>query len=231
MEIFNRNEVYGVTFGNKHSYDDWGIYLADNTKDLPAPRRVTVDVPFRNGILDVTSALSNRIFYENRQLSFDFIVADNDRPWPVLLSEITGDIHGQSLDVITDMDPDWYWHAYNCTLEPPDRNDDLYMLTITCDCYPYKMEVNPTEYKISVDSSGRTIMCPNNRMEVSPTIHTTADVRLTYTNEYGTSKTVTLDTGNNVVDDLLFFQGYNRLDFARVNSNATVTITYRQGAL
>lgn len=231
MEIFNRNEVYGVTFGDKHSYDDWGIYLADNKKDFPAPRRVTVDVPFRNGLLDVTSSLSRRVFYESRQLSFDFIVANNDRPWSVLQSEISGDIHGQSLHIVTDMDPDWYWLAYNCILETPDREDDLYKFTITCECYPYKMQIRPTEYEISVGSDGRSIICPNNRMEVIPTINTTANVRVAYTNEYGESKIALLDEGDNVIDDLLLFQGDNRLDFTRVDNDATVTITYRQGAL
>lgn len=231
MELFNSNEVYGVMFGDKHSYDDWGVYLVNNTAELPVPRRVKVDVPFRNGSLDVTSAISNKIFYENRNLSFEFLVGDNDRPWPVLISEMSRDVHGQSLRIITDMDPEWYWDAYNCLVETPTRNEDLYTVTITCECYPYKKQITPTVYTITVGSTGRIINCPNDRLEVIPTINTNTSVQITYVSDSGEQKTETLTAGDNTLNDLVFKTGDNRLSFTRVSSDATVRITYRQGAL
>ena len=226
-------EVYGVKFGNKHSWNDWGVYLDDSdlSIDNPTPRRTLIDVPFRNGLLDATGAVSNRIFYESRNLSFSFKVGYGEHSLNELYSIIAGDVHGKALHVIRDTDPDYYWDAYNCTMGTPSMNDGIGEFSIKCQCYPFKLKKELTTVTKAITGSGITVTCNNSRMDVSPIITTTAAVKMVYVDEYGTSKTVDLTVGENSFDDLIFTEGSNTLTFNKVSSNANVTISYREGVL
>ena len=49
--------IQGVTFGIKHSYEDFGLILSSKEIGLPTPKTESVSVIGRNGNLDLTDAL------------------------------------------------------------------------------------------------------------------------------------------------------------------------------
>ena len=223
--------MYGVTFGNKHSYNDWGIYWNGYSEDSPEPQRVLVEVPYRNGLLDVTRALTDKIFYKSRKVSFDFIVFENDRTWPEVRAMIQGAIHGQSLHVILDTDPDYYWDAYNCTISTPSPDGEMLNFSIECECFPYKLKNTITTRTITVTGAEQTLNCVSSRMEVNPTFVTNQEVQVIFVNSDGTRVTIAMSAGTHTYDDIEFREGNNVLTFNKLSNNATVEVLYQEGEL
>ena len=166
--------MLGVTFGSKHSYNDWGIWLEDTHINPPLPKRYIVDVPARNGLLDLTPELTPTIRFENRTLTFNFRVKAGD--WSTLVSQIYGQIHGRTLDVVSDLDPNWHWRGF-VTVDDFASDERTGVIVITVDAYPFKL--SNTENSYTVNGNG-TITCVVDRMEISPAFELTAPTTVIY---------------------------------------------------
>ncbi len=219
--------MIGVWFGNKHSYDDWHVYLDGFTVDYPSPRRITVSVPLSNGIYDVTNVLTDgKIFYENRKISISFKIIDNPLPWQTLYSMIARDVHGKNLRIIYDMDPFFYWEAYNCTVGSQSQDEDVGSFTIECDCYPFKRETKQTEIGFTLNQTSITQVVDNLREEVVPVIYSSTASTVTFEgNSYS------LKSGNNTISGIEFKEGPNTLVFKRGSSNSNIVIKFTRGDL
>ena len=224
-------DIYGVTFGDKHSYRDWGVFWNGQSNTPPTPQRTFVNVPFRNGTLDVTIALTDKIMYNSRTLTLDFMVGDNDLSWPELYSMILADIQGKALHITLDTDPDFYWDAYNCTVGAPTAESGLGKFTVTCECFPYKLKHALTQETITVNSTNITKVFHNSRMEVNPTFVTSAEVQLVWVNKYGTTVTIAMGAGTHTYSNIEFLEGDNTLKFNKLSNDATVVVSYREGEL
>lgn len=166
--------MLGVTFGSKHSYNDWGIWLEDTHINPPLPKRYRVDVPARNGLLDLTPELTPTIRFDNRTLTFNFRVKAGD--WSTLVSQIYGDIHGRTLDVVSDLDPNWHWHGC-VTVDDFSSDERTGKLVITVDADPFKLSNTENSYTVNGDG---TITCEVDRMEISPAFELTAPTTVIY---------------------------------------------------
>ena len=166
--------MLGVTFGSKHSYNDWGIWLEDTHINPPLPKRYIVDVPARNGLLDLTPELTPTIRFENRTLTFNFRVKAGD--WSTLVSQIYGDIHGRTLNVVSDLDSNWHWHGC-VTVDDFSSDERTGKLVITVDADPFKL--SNTENSYTVNGNG-TITCEVDRMEISPAFEIEAPTTVIY---------------------------------------------------
>lgn len=212
--------MYGVTFGTKHSYGDYGLVMTDYDTENPAPRRNLVSVPGRNGLLDVTGALTPVITYDNRQLQFAFKWKSSPETYEDELQEITNDLHGKTMHVILDSDPDYYYDGF-VTVESHDFSGrEEATLVVAVDAYPYKFR---TEETVKTKSGSGTLVCPNDRMEVIPTIQVTANTSITF----GTD-TYSLSAGSHKVAGIQFVKGDNELT---ISGSGTTTVKYRQGRL
>lgn len=209
--------MLGVTFGSKHSYNDWGIWLEDTHINPPLPKRYIVDVPARNGLLDLTPELTPTIRFENRTLTFTFRVKAGD--WSTLLSQIYGQIHGQTLDVISDLDPQWHWHGC-VTVDDFSSDQRTGKLVITVDADPFKLSNTDSTYTVSGDG---TISAVVDRMEVTPTITNTAEATIVFGDI-----SVTLDAGTHLVNAIMLTEGTNTLT---ITSTGSTTVTYTNGRL
>lgn len=209
--------MLGITFGTKHSYNDWGVILEDTHIAPPSPKRYTVSVAGRNGVLDLTQELTPSIRFESRTLSFSFRVKAGD--WSTLMSQIYGDIHGRTLDIVSDIDPDWHWHGF-CTVDDFSSDARTGQLTIIVDADPFKYSNTVTT--VTKSGSG-TVICSNDRMEVIPTITVTAETTIVFGDI-----SVTLSAGTHKVENLQLVEGDNELE---ITSTGTTTITYTKGRL
>lgn len=223
--------IYGVTFGDKHSYHDWGVYWNGYSEDSPEPQRLLLEVPFKDGLLDATSALTSKRRYKSRKLTFDFIVHENSKTWPEVRAMIQNDIHGQALNIVLDTDPDFYWQAYNCLVGTPSAEEEFLKFNVECECYPYKLRNEETVKTVTVDGSNIQLTCPNLYMPVNPTFTTTQDVQVLFTNADGSRVVIAMSTGSHKFDNIEFAKGDNVLTFNKQTVNANVTVTYREGEL
>ena len=94
----------GVTFGTKHSYNDFGLILSSKNISLPKAKTKTVEVPGADGVLDLTECLTDDVKYKNRTLQFTFTVIDPLASWAAVLSEVTNFLHGRKLRIYMDWD-------------------------------------------------------------------------------------------------------------------------------
>ena len=86
--------MIGVTIGEKHSFNDWGIILSSKVISPPEPQLNKVDVPMRDGSIDLTESLTDDIKFKDRTITLNFTVTDK-ATWTAKVSEIQNYLHGK----------------------------------------------------------------------------------------------------------------------------------------
>lgn len=215
--------MYGVIFGNKNSLTDLGMILTDAQISAPKPKRITVEVPYRDGEVDVTKALAKNIKYESRTISLEFAFPGNVKSFEKRKSVIYNHIQGKNHKVIIESDPDWYWDCY-CTVNKILVSKRLATVKIECEAYPYKYGIKETEIQLSVNKY-KTVLCDNDRMELMPYIFTTQPLTITQN-----GRRIFVPAGKSRPEGLIFAPGNNYLEIATEES-AQVVISYRKGSL
>ncbi len=228
----------GVTFGTKHSYNDFGLILTSKTISLPKPKTKTVEVPGADGVIDLTECLTDDVKYQNRSLQFTFTVIDPMASWAAVLSEVTNFLHGRKLRIYMDWDKNFYYEG-RCNVNSFKSNKRTATIVVDCDCDPYKIEKNSTSspwlwdefsfvdgiiYTNKVTVSGTTsATLINRRKVVSPTFTCSAAMTVTFE-----GVTYTLPVGTTTVLDIRLQEGENIVTF---KGTGTVQIDYKGGSL
>lgn len=209
--------MLGITFGNIHSFNDWGVFLENTEVTPPMPKRYTVSVAGRNGLLDLTPELTPTVRFESRTLTFSFRVKAGD--WSTLISRVYGDVHGRTLDVISDLDPSWHWHGC-VTVDSFASEERTGSLVIIVEADPFKLANVPSTY---TKSGSGSVTCTVDRMEVCPTFEVTAETTI----EFG-DITATVSAGTHKIENIELTEGANEITLTTTGST---TITYTNGRL
>ena len=112
-ELSNGISIYVEDTGKTyHTLNDWGFALGNNNY-ISEPEMETnyIDVPYRNGLIDASTAITGRPIYKKRQLSF---ALGGERPrmgWDAVISQIRNSIHGRTCRLTLDNDPNYYWRG------------------------------------------------------------------------------------------------------------------------
>lgn len=231
---------YGVLFGDKHSFRDFGLYPKSKMiVNPPEVREVYVEVAGADGDLDITEALTGRANYESREGKFEFTVIDRAR-WDSVYTSLMNTLHGRKMRVILDDDPYYYYYG---RVKVDSFKTNKHTGTITVEGYfdPYKKSLiansldwlwDPfnfeTDYAMNygdmtVDGT-LSVTLVGSRMPVTPTIVVSSNMSV----EIG-GTTYQLTTGNNriaglVLDDTVEYE----LTFT---GNGTVSIEFEIGSL
>lgn len=230
--------VYGVTFGTKHSYRDFGLILSSKDIGLPEPKTETVSVIGRNGDIDLTDALGDDVKFENRKLTFTFSILNGATYWTSVLSKLSNFLHGKKMQIIMDADRTFYYWG-RCKINSFKSNKTLGIVVVECDVEPYKIEVNsasepwlwnPFSFvdgiihinEVTVNGS-LTVNLINRVKIVSPTFICSAAMTVTFNGD-----TYSLPKGTTTVYDIRLQEGDNYVTF---KGNGTVKINYRGGSL
>lgn len=131
----------GVTFGDKHSYRDWGMILKSRPViSPPSPKTLYIDIPGSDGVLDLTESLTGDVKFENRTITCEFNVIGSRKRWSNIYSEILDYLHGKRMKIILDEDPTYY---YVGRLQVNEWKSDKVtsLITIEGNVEPYKLEV------------------------------------------------------------------------------------------
>lgn len=234
----------GVTFGSKHSYRDWGLFLKSRPViSPPNPKTVYIDIPGSDGVIDLTESLTGDVKFENRTIKCEFIVLDARNRWSNIYSEIMDFLQGQQMKVIFDEDPTFY---YIGRLKVNEWKSDKATSTITIEgnVEPYKLEMFSSledwewdsfnfetgiirEYEsIRVDES-LTFTIEGRRKAVVPSFIVQSDDG-TGLNVVFDGTTYHLPDGTSKVLNIIIKDGINTLYFT---GNGMVSIDYRGGRL
>lgn len=132
--------MQGVIFGDKHSYRDWGLIM--KTRPVispPVPKIKLIPVPGSDMIIDLTERLTGQVQYEPRTIQFEFITAADRSRWPSLYSAILTYLHGQSIRIIFDDDPNFYYTG-RVTVGNMEADKKTATIQMTATVEPYKRE-------------------------------------------------------------------------------------------
>lgn len=210
----------GASFDGKHSFTDYGLYMAPKTIPLPDPKTNTVSVEGSDGQLDLSTVLTDGdVKFKNRTLELSFHAIGDG--WRTKLDAFAAAVHGQRMQVVFDDDTAHYFYG-RVTVDDVDDQKAYGTIKVKVDADPYRYEVAETTVSKAVSGSG-TASLPNTRMWVVPSITSTGSIQLTYG---GT--VYQLAAGTQTVPDLVLKPGTTSV---ALTGTATVTFAYRKGVL
>lgn len=235
-------EDTGRTF---HTVTDWNLGLGNNNYiGDPEMETTYISIPGRDGLIDVSEAISGRRIYKKRELAFELGGVHPHWNWDATISGMRNNIEGRVCRLTLDNDAEYYWRGRvfiqgfdrfrslgTFTLAVPNADPYKYDILSSSDPWlwdPFNFETGIITYIGAVTVSGtRTITIPAGYMPTSPEI-VVSDLSGTLRLDYG-GQTYTLTTGTNKIPSILV-GGDADVDLT-FNGNAKVQIVYRSGSL
>nr|DAG33679.1 MAG TPA: distal tail protein [Caudoviricetes sp.] len=228
--------MIGVTFGDKHSFDDFGIYLTSKTINPPEPQTNTISVPLRDGSIDLTESLTNDVKYNDRKIDMTFSVVHPMEQWSDKVSEIENYLHGKRMKVVFDDDANYYYIG-RLKVNEWSSQKSIGKLVIECVADPYKYDIqddwlwDPFDFEngyISESenipvSGSTTVVIVGKRKKTYPTITASSAMTVAYN-----GATYNLTEGINKLYDMILDEGENTLTFS---GSGSVLIEYTGGSL
>jgi len=213
--------VSDIRFGTKWARADYGLIVAPYAIPMPEPQTSFVDIPGRDGSLDLSEAFGT-VRYADRIIPLTLYAR---APFDATVSAFAADVHGRRKSVIFDRDPAYYYDA-RITIEDVEKHAGYCELSLECRARPYKLEHYETAATVQVDGT-ESVTLTNTRMPVVPAITNSAEMTLTYTIG-GADYTVTLSSGTHLVSSLVLTAGETGVGIVGAGS---ISFAYRKGAL
>lgn len=240
IQLAKTNESY-------HSYNDLNLIIT-NACSISAPEINSdyISVKGRNGVLDISEALTGSVTYKSRHIAVNLAGVDEDDDWDYNISELRNLFDGQIVKLIFDNDSAYYWYG-RCQLIDFSREGSIGRFTLDipyADPYKYNVQAfnedwlwDPFNFETGyvTDATSHTITghteitLPSGTMPVSPTIIVTNIKGKLTVQKYGESRVIDLSLGENKVyaitindtsESILIFEG-----------KGTFSINYRGGSL
>lgn len=191
--------------GGVDLWERWGMALLDDyVIGPPEPRTHLVEVPGRDGSLDLTEAVSGDVAYRDRAMRFKLLVARGGADFRRVLTDFMGAVHGRRLAFQLSMDPGYTWTGRFAVDEAYSKvHHGVVSLAVTAD--PYKRL--PDRRLVCAAGGGAWFLLPSGRMPVQPTITCPCETEVRA--EGGDP--VLLQAGTWKVRDVVLRMGENRL--------------------
>lgn len=229
-----------------HTIETWGMVIC-NTVYVSEPEQETayIDVPGRNGSIDVSTAISGRPIFKERKLEFQLSKLDARFSWDGVISDLRNKFHGKICHVTFDNDNSYYWRGRLYVSEfERERKQGIVTISIP-KCDPYKYDIQQSteswlwdpfnfltgvvhnEGSHEISGSG-TVTIASGSMPLSPEIVVANMTSSTFTVTYkGT--TYSLANGTNRIPEIIVNGDEEiRLTFT---GTANVQVVYRGGSL
>lgn len=99
-------------FMGTNTWDDWHL-IPSERPSIASPGVATsfVEIPGRDGSIDLSMFLANRPVYADRSGSFDFYVDNDHEYWETIRMKIMSFLHGKRMKIVLEDDPEWYWEG------------------------------------------------------------------------------------------------------------------------
>jgi predicted phage tail component-like protein len=127
----------GVYFNDKHSFKDFGLVLSSKVITPPEPQLNLVQVPFRDGSIDLQ--LTDDVKYKDRTINLTFSLMEG--VFNLKVSELQNYLHGERMKIIFDDDASFYYIGrVNVTTTTYEKR--IGTINIQCIVEPYKYDIN-----------------------------------------------------------------------------------------
>ena len=206
----------GVKFGGLRSDTDLGLVLYSKIISPPVVKKTTVEIPGRDGSLDITEALTGRVAYEDREISFVFRVPSPKEAWADTYSNVLNKIHGKCMDIVLDDDPD-YFYTGRVSIDEFATSRSLAEIAIKCTVAPKKTYKSSYSKTVSV-SGTKALTVSNSGIPIVPTITVTKEMDVSFV-----GRSFHLSPGKNRVFDILLQTGNTTLTF---NGTGSATVEF-----
>lgn len=236
-------ENTGKTF---HTYNDWGLYI-QNTDYIGEPLQVTniVQVPGREGYIDLSKSLDGHAIYSSRPISVELAGFHEKQNWDGVVSKFRNEISGRTCQFIFDNDTGYYWRGkvaikdFSSILSVGKLRIDLpeaepYKYSVETSQEPWKWDPFNFETGIIifigelVVSGSRTVNIPHGHMPISPELYVSNRTSGTFKVTYEGTQYTLADGMNKVPAIVVGGDSTKTLTFT---GTARVEIIYRSGSL
>lgn len=211
----------GVKFDDKHSIIDWDLLMVSKSIPLPEPKTISVDIPGRDGKIDLSNAFGE-IKYENRTLTFDFDIFSNPSDWWELREKIAQTLYDKKIKIILDQDSNYYYLG-RCKITSFTTTFTVAHISIECDCEPFKYKLTETSISNNL-VAGETYTFSNLDKSVIPIFELSDEATVEFEgNSYS------LSAGTHKVLDIIFKRGNNYIKI--ISGAGTMKLTYQEATL
>lgn len=228
-----------------HTYDDWNLYIV-NTNCIGNPEQYTnyVTVPGRDGLLDMSEALTGRPTYLRRELTIELASARPKTIWDATVSYFRNHINGRVCRITFDNDMSYFWRgrvriedfesvmtkgSFTVKVEAEPYKYSIHQSTEPWEWNPFNFETDMITYTDAWNISGTgTFTVPKGLMPTSPTFvvsELTGDSISMACN----GQTYTLGSGSNTFPSVIV-NGDTDTELS-FTGTAKVQIVYRGGSL
>lgn len=106
----------------------------------PKVRTMLVEVPYRDGNVDLIPYMYNAPVFQNRKITIRFETVEPRSTWPALMTNLHVKLSGRKTKVIFNTDIDYFYEGI-CTVGRLVDKGSTAEITITIDAFPYKKRV------------------------------------------------------------------------------------------
>lgn len=132
------SNIHGLTIGDKHTYDDFGLIMTSYYMPEPEPKIERIDLPFSSGTIDLTDSTGVTPYNDRQGLEFVFEMLDGTRQlFASKVQEIAMYLHGKSLKLIPDHDLSYYYMV-RLSVDPKKTNPKTSTITLKGIADPFK---------------------------------------------------------------------------------------------
>lgn len=196
----------------------YGLYLKWRMISAPTPKTLFYEIPGMNGSLDSTEEFGE-VFYNDRTLALDCIYPADS--WQSDHQKFMNAYHGQIVKIAFSNDPDYYWTGRLAVASYSSKEHTQQMSALV---YPYKFKKQLTT---KTQTGSGSVTLKNGRMKVVPEVTFTGPVTLAWGNY---TKQLSASTYPQTVR-IAGLELYEGDTVVTVTGSATVTFSYREGAL
>lgn len=219
--------MIGLTFNNKHSYNDFGFYLTSKQIQPPNKKKIKLSVPFMNSTYDFSTVGSNgEVTYNQRLITLNFAILKRNKQYLQIdyskFLEWLIDTTQQQL--IFDDQQDYYylgeveqaptWEEIQDTgqfkvlfIAEPFKTSIDYVGSDIWDTFNFEEDI--TQNVAFSVSGSKDVSIYNAGRVVTPTITADSSFTLTYN-----SKTYNVVVGDNTFYDFKLLNGYNGINIS-----------------
>lgn len=197
----NRLIVNGVDLAVRYNM----VLLDGYTLSPPEPKTTTVEIPGRDGVLDLTESLIGDVTYNNRSMTFTFLIVDLEQ-FEVVKTKVSNALHGRKFNFEMTMDPGYtYTGRFKVTsyTHTATWNHGICgFIEVEIDAEPYKLK---SHYVYNLNATGGAMFnLESGRKKVHPIIELSAPARIRFKNVV-----YRIGAGRFQLNDILFEEGVN----------------------
>jgi hypothetical protein len=165
MGYLTANDPHNLTFVDVetnerfHGFNDLSlIATAPLVVPPPTQKRNTLEIPGKNGLIDLSTVLTGFPVYSNRSGSWQFIVDNSDpqvnpdETWVQRYNKVLNSLNGRNMKVYLDDDPEWYYEG-NIQVSEWSPTHPWASVTIGFDFEPYRKSIFTSEMEFIGDGS------------------------------------------------------------------------------